>query len=296
MKKRTYIYKIGLLLMSLLLLLSIMAVAACGKSEETVSPTAVPTEVKTATPAQTPTKTPTLIIVPTSTPTSTPTATSTIAPTKAPTPVPTFAIPAEYIAEKLVLIVEPSQPRVLNLSLKASDSAYFVVDQVTPSDVPFGCTVTNPYNEVILNLEKVKAPGFSFDAVSSGTYTININISPILFTNAVIILEVYHRGPAQFPAPTGIYIIVEHGKTADYNIPLTYADRIQGSLTIEGGDQALYFSFLDPSDNIIGPAGRIAFSYSFSAKVNTSGQFTLEFNNVDTYTTKLVTLQYTVFR
>lgn len=265
-------------------------VVACGNNEKTVSPTAVPTQIVTATP----TSTPTPIITPT--PTATPTLAPTVPPTKTPTPKPTFTVPPGYISEELMLMVGPDQPRVLTMVVQASDSVQVAVNKVTPADVPFGCKVINPYNEVILDLEQVKAPGFKFEAISSGYYIINLSISPILLTNAVLFLEVHHRGPVQFPPLSGIYVVVEHGKTASYDLTLNYEDRIQGSFTIQGGDQELLFSFLDPSGNVVGPAGRVEDMHSFTEKMNTSGQFKFVFNNTATYATKLVTLQYTVYR
>jgi len=171
------------------------------------------------------------------------------------------------------------------------------MDKVVPADVPIGCIIRDPYGEIILNLAEIKEPVFGFDAVSSGNYIIQFSISTIFLTNAVIFAEVRHRGPAQLPYFGGTYVAVEHGKSAAINLSLNYGDRLQGSFTIQGGDEELLFSIRDPSGNVVGWAGMVAQSYSFNVKVNTSGQFRIVFDNAllpSIYTTKLVALQYSV--
>ena len=291
MEKKTSLHKVGLVVLSLLLLVSIEALAACGKDEKTPAPTA-PTE-STASP------TPTLTATPISTPTATLTTTPKLTPTKTATPTPAPTLPPGFVAEDLILLVTPGQSTILNLSVLASDSVRFSVDRIAPADVPIGCSIKNPYNEVILDLAEIKEPEFGFDAVNSGNYTIQFSISPILLTNAVMFVEVRHRGPTQFPYFGGNYIVVEHGKTEAVNLTLNYGDRLQGSFTILGGNADLLFSILDPSGNVVGWAGMVAYSHNFAVKTNTSGNFRIVFDNAistATYTTKLVTLQYSVSR
>lgn len=290
MEKRRSVRNVGLILFSLLLLASMAAVVACGKGEKTLTPT-VPTE-GTASP------TPTLTATPISTPTATLTATPKLTPTKTATPTLTPTLPPGFVAEALILMVTPAQSRILNLSVLASDSVQFFVNRIAPADVPIECNIKSPYNEVILDLAEIKGE-FGLDAVSSGNYTIQFSISPILLTNAVLFVEVRHRGPTQFPYFGGNYIVVEHGKTEAVNLTLNYGDRLQGSFTIQGGNADLLFSILDPSGNVVGWAGMVAQSYNFAVKVNTSGQFRIVFDNAlstSTYTTKLITLQYSVSR
>src|SRR4030042_5203757 len=95
MEKKKFLHKVGLVVLSLLLLVSIAALAACGKGEKTPAPT-IPTEV-TASPTPTPT----------AKPTSTPTATPELTPTKTATPSPAPTLPPGYVAEDLVLMVTP---------------------------------------------------------------------------------------------------------------------------------------------------------------------------------------------
>jgi hypothetical protein len=203
-----------------------------------------------------------------------------------------IVLPTPIVQERTALLVNARQTKALFLMLKVDDKVEGSI-RVASNDINFD--IRDRFGNVILHAARVTNRRFAFIAATSGGYSLVFDNTFSSYRNKIVFVDVQHPAPSYFPYFAGDYIAVGAGEVYDFPIQMTTNKKVEGSFTIEGGNNDIRFSVADPYGNVIVPSAVVYRQRDFAFIAATSGVYKLRFDNsYSSFTSKLLSLKYSV--